>query len=162
MRQLTLLSLVALLMLSACGPSAEAVQTAIAQTEIARARTQTGPVPVSIKLPGGWDFPLGSENLRLPICWPETECTVGPDQYLCNGVSLRWSVQLEALVRGFKPNDEIKLSLSTSDSLLYGVQSVKQVPSIEIARLAINSSPCLLVSLFRPDSATIWVVTAKP
>jgi hypothetical protein len=41
MKQLTLLSIAALLMLSACAPSAEAVQTAIAQTQAAAGMSDT-------------------------------------------------------------------------------------------------------------------------
>ncbi|HTP00979.1 MAG TPA: hypothetical protein VMJ64_06360 [Anaerolineales bacterium] len=118
------------------------------------------PIPISVSLPGGWIFPLSVGHVNAGVWTPQgAEWLEGTE--VCRIVSLPWTIQLEAVLRTLKGNDEIKLSMSNYDSLLYKVQSIEQVPSNEISKLADNT-PCLLVILSKANTDTRWVVTAKP
>ena len=136
------------------------VKSIPAPTPAVTPTTRLEPVPISVSLPGGWVFPLnigfvdnGQWNPRGAEWLSGTE--------VCRWVSLPWTVQLEAVLRTLKANDEIKLSMSNYDSLVYKVQSIEQVPSSGISKLA-SDSPCLLLILSKEDTSERWVVTAKP
>ena len=118
------------------------------------------PIPISISLPGGWIFPLNT-GFVVDGKWNPKGAEWLSGTEVCRWVSLPWTVQLEAVLRTLKGNDEIKLSMSNYDSLAYKVQSIQQVPASQINKLAADT-PCLLVILSKPDTNDRWVVTAKP
>ena len=118
------------------------------------------PIPISVSLPGGWIFPLRTGAVVNGKWNPQGPEWLGGTE-VCRWVSLPWTIQLEAVLRTLKSNDEIRLSMSNYDSLVYKVQSIEQVPASEINKLA-SDTPCLLVILSKQDADTRWVVTAKP
>ncbi len=118
------------------------------------------PIPISISLPGGWVFPLGIGYVQNGVWDPTTPQWLQGTE-VTRWVSLPWTVQLEAVLRTLKASDEIKLSMSNYDSLIYKVESIQQVPSTDIEKIA-PSTPSLLVILSKQDSGTRWVVVAKP
>ena len=125
--------------------------------------TPREPFPVSLSLPGGWVFPLRIGRVGQDGVWNPTGPEWLVDTKVCRWVSLPYTVQLEAVLRMLKADDQIQLSMSNHDSVIYKFQSVEQVPSDEIANLANNArEPCLLVVLSNSDADTLWVVTAKP
>ncbi len=119
------------------------------------------PIPVSISLPGGLVFPLAVGIVGPDGKWNPTGPEWLRDTEICRWVALPYSVQLEAVLRTLKANDEIKLSMSNYDSVSYKVESIQQVPVADIPKLA-PSTPSLLVILSKQDSDSRWVVTAKP
>jgi hypothetical protein len=122
--------------------------------------TSITPIPISISLPGGWVFPLRTGFVVDGKWNPQgAEWLIGTE--VCRWVSLPWNVQLEAVLRTLTGDDEIRLSMSNYDTLVYKVQSIQQVPASEISKLSLNT-PSLLVILSKQDSPTRWVVTAKP
>ncbi|HEX8991571.1 MAG TPA: hypothetical protein VF784_07810 [Anaerolineales bacterium] len=118
------------------------------------------PIPISISLPGGWVFPLGVGAVQNGV-WDPTGPQWLQGTEVCRWVSLPWTVQLEAVLRTLKSSDEIKLSMSNYDSVTYKVESIQQVPSGDVGKLA-PSTPSLLVILSKQNSSTRWVVIAKP
>jgi hypothetical protein len=120
----------------------------------------TLPFPISVSLPGGWVFPLRTGFVQSGT-WNPT----GPEWLqgteICRWVSLPWTVQLEAVIRTLRADDEIRLSMSNYDSLVYKVKSVEQVPSGQVGDLSTNT-PSLLLILSKDGAGTRWVVTAKP
>jgi hypothetical protein len=110
------------------------------------------PYPISLSLPSGLIFTLT----------PESNNSTMVDQPLCRVVSLPWTIQLESTLRKLKANDVLKVSMSNYDSITYKFQSIEQVPSSEVDKLAENNGPCLLVVLSREETDTEWVLTAKP
>ncbi len=119
------------------------------------------PTPISVSLPGGWVFPLnigyvGSDGKWNPA-GPEWLSTTE----LCRWVSIPWNEQREAVVRTFKANDEIQLSMSNYDSIVYKVQSIEQVPSSSIHTLCPDGAALLLI-LSKDGTDERWVVMAKP
>ena len=122
--------------------------------------TSIVPFPISVSLPGGWVFPLRTGAVVNGKWNPQGPEWLGGTE-VCRWVSLPWTIQLEAVLRTLKGDDEIKLSMSNYDSVVYKVQSIEQVPASEINKLA-SDTPCLLVILSKQDADTRWVVTAKP
>lgn len=129
-------------------------------TPAATATPSVLPIPISISLPGGLVFPLGVGKVQNGV-WDPTGPQWLQGTEVCRWVSLPWSVQMEAVLRSLKANDEIKLSMSNYDSVIYKVESIQQVPSSDVGKLA-PSTPSLLLILSKPDSSSRWVVTAKP
>ena len=119
------------------------------------------PIPVSVSLPGGWVFPLGVGNVPPDGLWKPKgpEWLAGTE--ITRWVALPWTVQLEAVLRTLKADDEIQLSMSNYDSIVYKVKSIEQVPSDSIDKLA-SGTPSLLLILYNENTDTRWVVTAKP
>jgi hypothetical protein len=156
-----LISALVIIALAALGGSGYlAYQSIPTPTAVVTPTIRVEPIPISVSLPGGWVFPLnvgyvdnGKWNPRGAEWLNGTE--------LCRWVSLPWTVQLEAVLRTMKADDEIQLSMSNYDSIVYKVKSIEQVPSSSINKLA-SDSPCLLLILSRDDSDNRWVVTAKP
>ncbi len=118
------------------------------------------PIPISISLPGGWVFPLGVGYVQGGVWDPNAAQWLSGTE-VCRWVSLPWSEQLEAVLRTVKGGDEIKLSMSNYDSVVYKVESIQQVPTSDVGKLA-PSTPSLLVILSNQDSDKRWVVIAKP
>jgi hypothetical protein len=118
------------------------------------------PYPVSLSLPGGWDFTLRKGVVKGGKWEPQgAEWLEGTE--LCRWVSLPSSVQLEAVLRTLKANDQITLTMSNYDKLIYRVGAIEQVTADKIQGLQ-TQEPCLLVILSNPDSDQRWVVRANP
>ena len=100
------------------------------------------PIPISISLPGGWVFPLGTGSVINGVWNPTTPQWLQGTE-VCRWVSLPWTVQLEAVLRTLIASDEIKLSMSNYDSVTFKVESIQQVPSSDVGKLA-PSTPSLL------------------
>lgn len=118
------------------------------------------PIPISVSLPGGWVFPLSVGYVNGGQ-WNSKGAEWLGGTVVCRWVSLPWSEQLEAVVRTFKANDQIQLSMSNYDSILYKVQSIEQVPSSDIGKLC-PEGPSLLLMLAKEGTDTHWVAIAKP
>ena len=118
------------------------------------------PVPISISLPGGWVFPLRT-GFVVDGKWDPQGAEWLSGTEICRWVSLPYSVQLEAVLRTLKANDEIKLSMSNYEGLTYKVQSIEHVQASEINKLA-SDTPSLLVILTNKDTSDRYVVVAKP
>jgi hypothetical protein len=122
--------------------------------------TVLGPEPSRVELPGGWSFVLAKGRVERSQWDPvSAEWLEGTD--VCRWVALPWSLQLEAVVRTLKANDEIVLTMSNTDQLVYRVKSIHDVNAREIGTLDQNT-PCLLVVLANSNSSKRWVVTAVP
>jgi hypothetical protein len=118
------------------------------------------PFPLSISLPGGWTFPLNRGyvvNGKWNPLGPEW--LQGTD--VCRWVALPYSVQLEAVLRTLKLDDQIGLTMSNYDYLVFKTKSIQQVPVDQVNQLD-SQTPCLLVILANDKSDTRWVVAATP
>ncbi|MGE5250147.1 MAG: hypothetical protein ACM3QS_08005 [Bacteroidota bacterium] len=118
------------------------------------------PYPITLSMPGGWNFTLRKGAVQNGK-WQPTGAEWLEGTEVCRWVSLPWSVQLEAVVRTLKADDEITLGMSNYDRLTYKVKSIEQVSADQMAVLQ-SDEPCLLVILSRADSDQRWVVTANP
>jgi len=118
--------------------------------------------PTRLSLPGGWEFNLGQGSVNEGEWSPQgAEWLVGTE--ISRWVALPWSLQLEAVLRTLKSDDQIELIMSNYDSLLFTVHSIQEMTMEEIQALDIKT-PSLIVILFdQEDGAnTYWVVTALP
>jgi hypothetical protein len=118
--------------------------------------------PTALNLPGGWGFPLG-QGYVLDGKWsPQgAEWLIGTE--ISRWVALPWSLQLEAVLRTLKSEDQLELIMSNGDSLVYNVFSIQEMTMEEI-QAHDTKTPSLLVILFNQegDVDTHWVVTALP
>ena len=138
---------------------ASAIRVAMA-TPVPQHASITVPEPTRLELPGGWSFILAKGSAVDGKWQPEgAEWLAGTE--VCRWVSLPWSLQLEAVVRTLAPGDEMLLTMSNTDQLLYRVQSIREIDVDDIGRLTQNS-PCLHTLLTNPRSGSRWVVTAVP
>lgn len=119
------------------------------------------PVPISVSLPGGWIRPLSIGDVGADGTWNPTRDEWLRTTVICRWVSLQWTEQLEAVVRTFKANDPIQLSMSNYDNVVYKVQSINQVPASDVSKLC-PSGPGLLLILSKDGTNERWVATAKP
>jgi hypothetical protein len=122
--------------------------------------TQDLPYPVRVTLPGGWTFNLAKGTV-VDDQWAPTWAEWLQGTEICKWVALPWSLQLEAVVRSFKADDVIELTMSNTDSLKFKVLSIESVPVDQIATLNRKTASLLLI-LVNKDSDTRWVVTAIP
>ncbi len=159
-RRLLVVAIMIVSLAAVVGSGFLVIQSLPAPTPTPTPTLSTLPFPISVSLPGGWVFPLrtgfvqnGKWNPTGPEWLQGTE--------ICRWVSLPWTVQLEAVLRTLKADDEIRVSMSNYDTLVYKVKSIEQVPTDQITKLA-PTTPSLLVILSKQDSDTRWVVTAKP
>jgi hypothetical protein len=78
-------------------------------------------------------------------------------------VALPWSLQLEAVLRTLKADDQIELTMSNSDVLVFNVYSIQEMTMEQLLALD-TKTPGLLVVLYNDEEAdgTFWVVTALP
>jgi len=118
------------------------------------------PFPVGMTLPGGLEFGLGKGRLQEGRWDPRgPEWLVGTE--VCRWVAIPYSRQLEAVVRTLTRDDQIKLTMSNNDILVYNVFSINQLSDDEMQKLD-SSSPCLLLVLAQSGTDERWVVTAIP
>ena len=118
--------------------------------------------PTYLNLPGGWGFNLGPGYVLDGQWSPQgAEWLIGTE--ISRWVALPWSLQLEAVLRTLKSEDQIELIMSNGDSLMYNVFSIQEMTMEEI-QAHDTKTPSLLVILFNQEGEvdTHWVVTALP
>ena len=118
--------------------------------------------PTYLNLPGGWGFNLDQGYVIDGEWSPQgAEWLIGTE--ISRWVALPWSLQLEAVLRTLKSEDQIELIMSNDDSLVFEVYSIQEMTMEEIQAQDVKT-PSLLVILFNQegDVNTYWVVTALP
>jgi len=118
--------------------------------------------PIRLELPGGWSFDLGRGRVVEGDWIPRgPEWLEGTE--ISRWVALPGSLQLEAVLRTLQRDDEIKLTMSNFEPLVYKVYSIQEL-TMEQIQAQNSNTPELLVILFSTegDSDTHWVVTARP
>ncbi len=122
--------------------------------------TASPPIPVQIRLPGGWAFVLTKGSVVNGKWMPNgPEWLEGTE--ICKWVSLPSSEQLEAVFKTLKPGDRIELVMTNYDHWLYRVRSIDEVTANQMTSLDKNY-PSLLLILTRKDSDTRLVILAVP
>ena len=118
--------------------------------------------PARLGLPGGWEFRLGQGSVEEGEWSPsDAEWLIGTE--ISRWVALPWSLQLEAVLRTLKADDQIELTMSNSDVLVFNVYSIQEMTMEQLLALDAKT-PSLLVVLYNDEEAdgTFWVVTALP
>jgi hypothetical protein len=118
--------------------------------------------PTRLTLPGGWEFNLGQGKVVEGEWSPKrAEWLVGTE--ISRWVALPYSLQLEAVLRTLKPEDQLELTMSNFDILVFNVHSIRE---LTMEQLLANDpkTPSLLVVLYNNEEAngTYWVVEALP
>ena len=118
------------------------------------------PYPVGMNLPGGLNFKLGKGKLQEGRWNPRgPEWLEGTE--VCRWIAIPYSRQLEAVVRTLTREDQIQLTMSNNDTLVYNVYSIDQLTIDEMQALDSNT-PCMLLVLTQSDTDERWVITAVP
>jgi hypothetical protein len=118
--------------------------------------------PTKLALPGGWEFNLGQGKVVDGEWKPRrAEWLVGTE--ISRWVALPYSVQLEAVLRTLKPENQIELTMSNTDVLVFNVHSIREL-TMEQLLASDPKTPSLLVVLYNNDETvgTYWVVEALP
>jgi hypothetical protein len=118
------------------------------------------PIPNSLSLPGGWIFPLSIGDVGPGGTWNPSRPEWLRTTVVCRWVSLPWTEQLEAVAQTFKANDEIQLSMSNYDNIVYQVQSRERVAAKDVGRLC-PEGPGLLLILTKDGTDERLVITGK-
>ena len=138
-------------------------RAAQAEADLLSGEVESGIIrPVLLELPGGWAFPLKVGQTEDGAWNPnpqDAEWLEGTE--LCRWVALPWSIQLEAVVRTLEPGNIVELNMSNYDVLEYKVESLQNVPVVELETINTRTA-CLLVILTELDSDTRWVLRAVP
>jgi hypothetical protein len=118
------------------------------------------PVPVGLRLPGGWSFQVGA-GMMVDGKWAPTksEWLVGTE--VRRVIAIPWNKQIEAVVRTFDANDPINLEMNNGDVLIYKVKSVSYV-SVTDSSILYDTHPSLAIILIRQGDSNRWVVIANP
>lgn len=118
------------------------------------------PYPVVLDIPGGLSFNLGRGSLVNGRWNPQRpEWLEGTE--VCRWVAIKYSRQLEAVIRTLTRDDKLTLTMSNSDVISYDVFSITQM-TIEDMQEVSSNTPCLLLVLADENTDTRWVVTAYP
>ncbi len=124
------------------------------------------PSPISLQLPGGWNFALkagavldGAWNPAGPEWLQGTE--------ICKLVSLPWNRQLDAVYQTLQPGDELLLTMSNADILHYQVTELKTLDLIDfnsqgLSQVTTASKPCLAIVLTNKETETRQMLMAIP
>jgi hypothetical protein len=118
--------------------------------------------PTRVTLPGGWEFSLGQGQVVEGEWNPQrAEWLVGTE--ISRWVALPWSLQLEAVLRTLKPEDQLELTMSNFDVLVFNVYSIREL-TMEQLLASDPMTPSLLVVLYNDEETegTYWVVEARP
>ena len=158
-RTLILGAVILILIAALAGIGFELVNSRVATVDQS-APTQELPFPVRVSLPGGWQFNQAKGNV-VNDKWSPTWAEWLQGTEICKWVALPWTLQLEAVIRSFKADDVIELTMSNTDSLKFKVLSIESVPVDQIVTLNRDTTSLLLI-LVNKDSDTRWVVTAIP
>lgn len=126
-----------------------------------RTATPAGvPVPVNLRLTGGWNFPLQRSTMVRGKWVPAgSEWLEGTE--IRRVVGIPWNKQTEAVIQSMATNDKVELVMNNGDILNYKVQSVGQVPAKDTSILY-DTKPSLVIVLINPDDENRWVVIAYP
>ena len=118
--------------------------------------------PTQLTLPGGWEFNLGQGKVIEGEWNPQrAEWLTGTE--ISRWVALPWSLQLEAVLRTLKPEDQLELTMSNFDVLVFNVYSIREL-TMEQLLASDPMTPSLLVVLYNEEEpdGTYWVVEARP
>jgi hypothetical protein len=118
--------------------------------------------PTQLTMPGGWEFSLGRGQVVEGEWSPQrAEWLVGTE--ISRWVALPWSLQLEAVLRTLKPEDQLELTMSNFDVLVFNVHSIREL-TMEQLLASDPMTPSLLVVLYNDEEpdGTYWVVEARP
>jgi hypothetical protein len=118
--------------------------------------------PTQLTLPGGWEFSLGQGQVVEGEWSPKrAEWLTGTE--ISRWVALPWSLQLEAVLRTLKPEDQLELTMSNFDVLVFNVYSIKEL-TMEQLLATDPKTPGLLVVLYNNEETdgSYWVVEARP
>ena len=118
------------------------------------------PVPVGLRLTGGWHFDLAS-GVMVDGVWNPTKSEWLVDTEIRRVVALPWNKQIEAVVQSFDPGDLIELEMSNGDSFAYKVLTVSEVP-VGDTSILYDIRPTLAIILIKPEAEKRWVVVAEP
>ena len=118
--------------------------------------------PRRITLPNGEEFTLGEGNIRdgnwVPI---RAEWLVGTE--ISRWVALPWNAGLEKVIMDLEPGEQINLTMSNSDVVVFKVNSIQRMTIQELMSFD-ATKPSLLVMLFDDQNVdeSYWVITALP
>jgi hypothetical protein len=118
--------------------------------------------PTRLTLPGGWEFSLGQGQVVDGEWNPRrAEWLVGTE--ISRWVALPWSLQLEAVLRTLKPEDQLELTMSNFDVLVFNVYSIREL-TMEQLLASDPKTAGLLIVLYNDEETdgTYWVVEALP
>jgi hypothetical protein len=118
--------------------------------------------PTQLTLPGGWEFRLGQGKVVDGEWSPKrAEWLVGTE--ISRWVALPWTIQLEAVLRTLNPEDQLELTMSNFDVLVFNVHSIRQL-TMEQLLATDPKTPSLLIVLYNDEETeeTYWVVEARP
>ena len=118
--------------------------------------------PTQLTLPGGWEFNLGQGQVADGEWRPRrAEWLVGTE--ISRWVALPWSLQLEAVLRTLKPEDQLELTMSNFEVLDFNVYSIREL-TMEQLLASDPLTPSLLVVLYNDEEpdGKYWVVEARP
>jgi 3-methyladenine DNA glycosylase AlkC len=78
-------------------------------------------------------------------------------------VALPWSSELEEVIKGIEPGDQIELTMSNSDVVMFQVYSIQRMTMNELMSSE-ATKPSLLVMLYDDQNKdeAYWVITAFP
>lgn len=118
--------------------------------------------PIRLTMPGGQVYHLGEGQVDHGEWVPlRAEWLVGTE--ISRWVALPWSSRLETILETLNSGDQIELTMSNSDVVVYEVTSIQKMSMDEL--LASNPTrPSLLIVLFNDneEEGTSWVITALP
>ncbi len=118
--------------------------------------------PRRIALPNGEEFSLGEGNLRDGNWAPlRAEWLSGTE--ISRWVALPWNSELEEEIKELETGDQINLTMSNSDVVVFKVSSINRM-TIQELMLSDATKPSLLVMLYNDQNAdeSYWVITALP
>lgn len=118
--------------------------------------------PRRIVLPGGQEFNLGEGDIRNDKWVPlSAEWLSGTE--ISRWVALPWSSELEEVIKGIEPGDQIELTMSNSDVVMFQVYSIQRMTMNELMSSE-ATKPSLLVMLYDDQNKdeAYWVITAFP
>ncbi len=116
------------------------------------------PIPIGLKLTGGWFFNLQQSNIEEGVWVPEgAEWLEGTE--VRKVVAIPWSRQSEAVVSSLIAGDMLQLHLSDNKIQEYQVDSVEQVDRTDVYMYADNEAS-LVVILYQANSNKRWVIVS--
>ena len=121
---------------------------------------ESAPTPIGIQITGGWYFPL-SKNTIVDGRWKPkgAEWLQGSD--IRRIVALPWNKQLEAAVKTLVSGDEIDITFSNNEHIVYVISKVELLP-VDQVNPGGETNPSLLVLLYNADSPDRWLITCLP
>lgn len=118
--------------------------------------------PRRITLPDGQEYTLGEGNIRNGNWVPlSAEWLAGTE--IARWIALPWSSELEIMIKGLEPGDQIDLTMSNSDIVSFKIFSIQRMTIKELMS-SDTSKPSLLVLLYDDHNSdeVYWVITSFP